>query len=168
LPEHSGTRGIPRSQLPWYMGTGFSAASGAIGLGVCAGAWYFASQGPGEMSVRLCVQLTMLGAVLGLISGHLRSLALASLMPIDGATQRGGDGSEAGAEVRAATEEACLLAMSGTAAGRGSLAMEALGLAAAIALGIAARSWTPPALVYGALTAAEQVTYLFWLRRQPQ
>jgi len=150
--DQSGTRGIRRSELPWYLGGGFTVASAAAGLAVCAAAWYFAWQGSREPPWRVCAHLTLLGLLLGLVGGLLRSRALASVVP---------------AVEPAPAEEACLRALSTSAAGRGSLAAEVIGLLAAVALGVAARSWTPPALLYGALTAAEQLAYLSWLRRQP-
>lgn len=154
--------------MPWYLGAGFTLISGGVGLAVCTAAWYFACRGPRELTWEVCLHLTMLGALLGLLGGWLRSRALASL------TGRATDGQPIGEDPDMLTrgtppaEEACLQALSLTAPGRGSLAAEGIGLLAAAALGVASRSWTPPALMYGALTAAEQLAYLTWLRRQPR
>ncbi len=158
VADETERRGLRRSDLPWYLGLGFTVSSIVVGVGVCAAGWALWRQGPGGADWAVSWQFAAMGAALGAVSGHFRGRAL-DVLPV--AAER-----TDGHALR--TEEQCLWALLATPFGKAALATEAIGLVAGGTAAVVARTWVPAAVLYGALAAFEHVVHLLWLRQRPR
>jgi hypothetical protein len=151
--------------LPWFLATPFT----AVTMAVCLVVWivslsllsrpFWGARASGNLSFAIGLQLSALGAVLGILSGLSRSQAMrvAASLRMD---------AELRERIGERAEDRYIWAAVATPAGQRAMIAELLGVAAGTALSIAARSLTPVVLVFSSLSACEQAIYLRWLRQR--
>jgi hypothetical protein len=151
--------------MPWFLSIPFT----AVTMAVCLVVWIvslsllsrplWGAHASGDLSFSMGLQLSALGAVLGVLSGISRSQAmgLAVSLRMDAELEE---------RIGQRAEDRYIWAAVATPPGHRAMIAELLGIVAGTALGIAARSLTPVVLVFSSLSACEQAIYLRWLRRQ--
>lgn len=164
--EPDSTGRVRRSDLPWYLSTGFTAGSMVVSLVIWAltvivtkrPLWGLSSSA--AVAFEMALHLSVLGGVLGILSGVSRAQAMqqAACLSVD---------DEPTEDIGSRREDRYVWATFGTCAGRRSVIAELVAIGAGAAIGIASHSLTPAIIVFTSFTTCEQAVYLWWLRGRP-